>query len=92
MFTYIMFVRVEFCERCVFDFMLPKIAITMSSFKISIEPRETKYSDVSTSPRCTNVSPGGAWVVLNRSDKALKHKKNLNKIIPSLLKITILQF
>lgn len=44
----------------------------MSSFKISIDPLDIKYKDVSTSPLCTRVSPGGAWVVLNRSDNALK--------------------
>lgn len=35
-----------------------------------------KYRDVSTSPLWTNVSPGGAWVVLNFSDNALKKKTN----------------
>lgn len=54
--------------------ILPNIAITTSSFNISIEPRAMKYSDVNTSPLCTNVSPGGACVVLNFNDKALWNK------------------
>lgn len=54
---------------------LPKIAITVSSFIISKEPLAIKYKDVSTSPLCSNVSPGGAWVVLNFNDNALKHQK-----------------
>lgn len=49
------------------------MATTMSSFRISIDPRARKYKAVSTSPQCTNVSPGGAWVVLNRIAKARKH-------------------
>lgn len=54
---------------------IPKIAITTSSFIISSEPRAIKYNDVSTSPLCTNVSPGGACVVLNFSESALKPTK-----------------
>lgn len=57
---------------------LPRMAITTSSFKISIEPRAIKYSDVNTSPLCTNVSPGGACVVLNFNDNALQ-RKNVHK-------------
>lgn len=37
-----------------------------------MDPLEMKYNEVSTSPLCTSVSPGGAWVVLNFNDKALK--------------------
>lgn len=46
--------------------------MTISSLKISIEPLDMKYNELSTSPRCTNVSPGGACVVLNFKDNALK--------------------
>lgn len=53
---------------------LLSIAITISSRRISMEPREIKYKDVRTSPLCTKVSPGGACVVLNFNDKALKLK------------------
>ena len=42
-----------------------RIATTLSSFKISIEPREMKYNEVRISPRCVMISPGGACVVLN---------------------------
>lgn len=52
--------------------ILPNIAITTSSFRISIDPRAIKYKHVSTSPLCTSVSPGGACVVLNFNDNALK--------------------
>lgn len=48
------------------------IAITTLSFSISMEPRDMKYNEVSTSPWCTRVSPGGACVVRNFSDRALK--------------------
>lgn len=48
----------------------PRMATTMSSLRISMEPRDTKYSAVSTSPLWTNVSPGGAWVVLNLMARA----------------------
>lgn len=51
--------------------LLPRMAITTSSLSISIDPRAMKYSDVNTSPLCTNVSPGGACVVLNFNDNAL---------------------
>ena len=51
---------------------LPKIATTISSLSISIEPRETKYSAVSTSPLWTSVSPGGTCVVLYFIDNARK--------------------
>lgn len=54
---------------------LPKMAITISSFRISILPRDIKYREVSTSPRWTKVSPGGACVVLNFKDNALFSKK-----------------
>ena len=53
---------------------LPRMAITMSSLRISIEPREMKCSEVRTSPRWTSVSPGGAWVVLNFIDNALRNE------------------
>lgn len=43
----------------------------MSSLSISIDPRDMKKIEVSTSPRCTSVSPGGACVVLNLRDSAL---------------------
>lgn len=49
------------------------IAITTLSFSISMEPRDMKYNEVSTSPWCTRVSPGGACVVRNFNDRALKH-------------------
>ena len=52
--------------------VLPKMARTTSSFTISMEPLEIKYSETRTSPWWTRVSPGGAWVVLNFMDKALK--------------------
>ena len=51
---------------------IPNIAITISSFSISIEPRDTKYKASNMSPLCTKVSPGGTCVVLNLMDKALK--------------------
>ena len=41
------------------------MATTLSSWRISIEPREMKYNEVRMSPRCVMMSPGGAWVVLN---------------------------
>lgn len=41
-----------------------KIATTLSSLNISIDPREIKYNAVSISPRCVIMSPGGACVVL----------------------------
>ena len=50
--------------------------MTMSSLRISIDPREMKCNDVKTSPRCTSVSPGGACVVLNFIDNAL-HRKHI---------------
>lgn len=52
---------------------LPKMATTISSLRISIEPLEIKYKAESTSPLCTSVSPGGTCVVLNFIDKVLKH-------------------
>ena len=52
---------------------VPRIAMTMSSFKISMDPRDMKYIASRTSPRCTRVSPGGTCVVLNFIDNALKH-------------------
>lgn len=51
---------------------LPKMATTTSPFKISMEPREMKYSAGITSPAWTKVSPGGACVVLNFIAKARK--------------------
>lgn len=42
------------------EMILLRIAITLSSFKISIEPREIKYIEVKISPRCVIISPGGA--------------------------------
>ena len=51
---------------------LPRIAMTMSSFNISIDPLDMKYKASRMSPRCTNVSPGGTCVVLNFIDNALK--------------------
>ena len=51
---------------------LPKIATTISSLNISIEPLDIKYIAVRTSPLCTSVSPGGTCVVLNFMDKARK--------------------
>lgn len=50
----------------------PRIATTMSSLRISMEPLDKKYSAVRTSPQWTRVSPGGAWVVLNFIAKALR--------------------
>lgn len=50
----------------------PRIATTMSSLRISMEPRDKKYSAVRTSPQWTRVSPGGAWVVLNFIARALR--------------------
>lgn len=47
------------------------MAITTLSFNISMEPRDIKYNEVSTSPWCTKVSPGGACVVRNFKDSAL---------------------
>lgn len=38
-----------------------------------MEPRDMKYNEVSTSPWCTRVSPGGACVVRNFNERALKH-------------------
>lgn len=46
-----------------------RIATTLSSFRISIEPRDMKYKDVRISPRCVMISPGGACVVLNFIEK-----------------------
>ena len=40
--------------------ILLSIATTLSSFNISIEPRDIKYNDVKISPRCVIISPGGA--------------------------------
>jgi len=51
---------------------LPNMAMTMSSFNISIDPLDTKYRASNISPLWTKVSPGGTWVVLNFIDKALK--------------------
>ena len=58
------------------------MATTLSSFKISIEPREIKYIDVRISPRCVMISPGGACVVLNfienvRKQPSLASRKDL---------------
>lgn len=44
----------------------PKMATTMSSLRISMDPLARKQRAVRTSPPCTSVSPGGAWVVLKR--------------------------
>lgn len=55
---------------------IPRMAITTSSLRISREPLEMKYIEVRTSPLCTNVSPGGAWVVLNFILNALKERWN----------------
>lgn len=52
---------------------IPRIATTVSSFSISKVPRAIKKRETRTSPLWTRVSPGGAWVVLNFMDKALKH-------------------
>ena len=60
---------------------LPNIANTASSFTISMDPREMKYRDTRTSPWWTRVSPGGAWVVLNFMDKALKHYTSIIKVV-----------
>lgn len=46
------------------------MATTTSSLRISIEPLEMKYRAVRISPLWTRVSPGGAWVVLNRMARA----------------------
>lgn len=51
---------------------IPNIAITISSLSISMEPLAMKYKHVRTSPFSNSVSPGGAWVVLNFNDNALK--------------------
>lgn len=51
------------------------MATTKSSLTISMEPLDMKYKEVKTSPLCTNVSPGGAWVVLNFNENALKPNK-----------------
>lgn len=48
------------------------MAITMSSLSISMDPRAMKYNEVNTSPLWRRVSPGGAWVVLNFNESALK--------------------
>ena len=50
----------------------------MSSLTISIEPLAIKYRDTMTSPWCTRVSPGGAWVVLNFIDRALESNNNFD--------------
>lgn len=54
-----------------------------------MEPRDMKYKDIKTSPLCASVSPGGAWVVLNFNDNALKIKKLFNSIyqiyLPNIL-------
>ena len=50
----------------------PRIARTTSSLRISMEPLEIKYSALNTSPRWMRVSPGGAWVVLNFIERALR--------------------
>ena len=52
--------------------------MTMSSLTISIEPLAIKYRDTMTSPWCTKVSPGGAWVVLNFIDRALESNNNFD--------------
>lgn len=39
---------------------------------ISMDPLAMKYNEVSTSPRWTRISPGGAWVVLNLRENALQ--------------------
>jgi len=51
-------------------FSWPSIARTLSSLRISMDPRDTKYRASRMSPRCTSVSPGGTWVVLNFIDSA----------------------
>ena len=51
---------------------IPNMATTMSSLRISMEPLDTKYNAVNMSPRCTRVSPGGTWVVLNFMERARK--------------------
>ncbi len=61
-----------------------RIATTLSSFNISIEPREMKYNDVNISPRCVMISPGGAWVVLNFIENVRKQ--------PSLASLNAEQF
>lgn len=71
------------CDKSEFDLNEPrhdaetsphslKMAMTTLSLSISMEPRDMKYKDVSTSPWCTRVSPGGACVVRNFNDSALK--------------------
>lgn len=50
----------------------PRIATTVSSFRISSVPLAMKYRAWRTSPRWTKVSPGGAWVVLNFIERALR--------------------
>jgi len=62
--------NVSFCDPN--SLPLPKMATTTSPFKISMEPREMKYSAGITSPAWTKVSPGGACVVLNFIAKARK--------------------
>ncbi len=61
------------------NFNILRIATTLSSFNISIEPREIKYNDVKISPRCVIISPGGACVVFNFIENVLKQPSLASK-------------
>ena len=66
-------------KQLTFTVKLPKMAITASSLRISNDPRAMKYIDVSISPGCIRVSPGGACVDLNCIDKARKQPEKQTK-------------
>jgi hypothetical protein len=65
-----------------------RIATTLSSFNISIEPRDIKYNEVKISPRCVIISPGGACVVFNFIENVRKQPSLASKRIQFNLLIT----
>lgn len=65
------------------------MAITISSFKISTDPLAIKYKAVSTSPLCTNVSPGGACVVRNLIEKIVEIFKISKQIFVVLIYLVL---
>jgi hypothetical protein len=69
----------SYFKHLIIQLNLLRIATTLSSFNISIEPREIKYNDVKISPRCVIISPGGACVVLNFIENVRKQPSLASK-------------
>ena len=59
---------------------IPNMAMTISSFNISIEPLAMKYMASRISPGCMSVSPGGACVDLNRIDNVRRQPVKIQEI------------